>query len=188
MRIIGYDSHNMRLFLAIGGVLILAVVAGAAVLLQLKNSSGSKSSLPAVFKLDRTIIVETVPATPSGTIIQVSKSGTPIDGTVISVPSRALDRAVLLSIGYNTGSFLRLREGTPSGVTFVLSSTPPVTFNGPVTIRFSFPRNPKYKALVGYSIAADGQLRPIDLIDINMTQGEATFSTFQPLTLTWVYL
>jgi hypothetical protein len=155
---------------------------------ELPIVSGTDSQIvPAHFENGTTTFTYTFDAGPAGGIFRVPVQGTPVDGVSVQIPPTAVGQTIRVSIGYSTGS-LKLNEGVPSGVVIVMKMTPAVTLQRSIAISISFPPNPHHKLLVGYEIAADGRLRPLDLLSMDMKEGLASFSTFHSLSMTWVYI
>jgi hypothetical protein len=135
-----------------------------------------------------TTITDEFEVGPAGGAFRSRASGNPAEGVSLQLAENAVVKPVKLSLGYATAA-PKIRAGLGSGVVLVVVATPDVTFEQPLTIGVSFTPNAKYKGLVGYRIEPDGGgLRPIDLLDVDLKTGKATFSTFQPLRFTWVYL
>ncbi len=136
---------------------------------------------------DRTTITDTFEVGPAGGTFQVPVRGTPTDGLSLLVPAKAVEQPVSLSIGYSTEA-VKIRAGTAAGVVFVVKLTPEVTLLQPLRIGVKFPPDSRHLTLVGYKVSAEGRLRPVDTVDLDMKAGRATFLTFQPLSLTWAYV
>lgn len=170
----------------------LVITIGSAVLVPLSvmcapHAESQSQKTPAVFERRHTTMTDTFDVGSAGATLRVADRGTPTDGVVVEIPPRSIDEPTRVEIGYSTGA-LSVQAGTPSGVVLVVTTTPEVTFQNYVTIRVSFPPNPSHQSLVGYAIDAEGRLRPIDLIDLDMQQGRVSFLTFRPLSLTWIYI
>jgi hypothetical protein len=134
-----------------------------------------------------TTVTDTFEVGPSGGNFKVPVRGAPTDGVSLQVPENAVDRQVTVSLGYSTAP-VKVNAGTPAGVVFIVGVNPEVTLQQPLRIGVSFQPNSKYLTLVGYKVSAEGRLRPVDTVDLDMKAGRATFLTFQPLSLTWVYV
>jgi hypothetical protein len=126
-------------------------------------------------------------AGPSGLTYIVPMRGTPTDGASITFPRDSLTKQIDVSIGY-VDQKIEVKEGTPSGIVLRLEASPDVEFARAVTIGISFRPKADYKVVVGYAIDEEGRLRPMDLVGVDMKLGQAAFSTFKPVTFTWVYV
>ncbi len=159
----------------------------AGVLLAGIPASCGGQPMGAYFERKDTVFTGRFETGPTGGLFRVPILGTPTDGVFLDLPEKAVEKPISLSVGYCTGS-LKLRAGTASGIVLTIKTSPEVTFQQPLRIGVSFTPSSKHMGLVGYAISDEGRLRPIDILNLDMKKGRATFLSFQPLTLTWAYI
>jgi hypothetical protein len=174
----------IRTLLKIACVVLVAV---AAIFLWARRNNGSVMDQPkaAAFMNGRTSVVTTVQVGQQGGTVEVHAVGTPVDGITIQIPEGSLAAPISLSVGYNDGK-LSPSSGVPSNIVVVLTADRTVTFGKYITADVSFTPNKKYKAIIGYSIGPKG-LRPLDVINVDMARGKASFVMFTLTMFTWVY-
>lgn len=165
------------------GMILSWVVCGTA--LWGVNAMGG-SPKPARFALGKTIWIKTFKVNERGITLQITDSGSPLDGLTLTIPPGALHGEVTFSLGYNTGK-LRDYSGQPSGVALVLSAETPIQFDEHITIAVPYPTKMKPLEIVGYEIDEQGQLNSIDT-EMDRKNNLVSFYTFKPLMLTWIYI
>lgn len=132
-------------------------------------------------------MTDTFETGPRGGTFTVPARGAPTDRVTLDLPEKAVDEPVRLAVGYCTGD-TKLAAGIPSRVVLVVDVTPEMRLEQPLKITVSFPPDDRYTALVGFAIDANGRFRPIDLVELDLKNGRASFLTFRPLTFTWAYI
>jgi len=181
---ISYSKKGKTMFLRIYTFAIVLLISFV-ILLQGDIMAGSIK--PSHYEHGHTIYVKSLKVSVSGGLIEINNTGTPVDGTVIEIPKGALEKEVNFSVGYDDG-ILNLRSGKESGTVIVLSTTPEISFQKPVTIKIRFNPSISPRTIVGYDIDKRGSLHSLDIGSINIDRGVVSFYTYKPLMFTWVYI
>lgn len=164
---------------------VAAIVGGPMAVVPPMGCAGPSGG--AHYEKRETIVTDTFESGSGGGSFRVPMRGLPSDDVTLELPKDAVDQPVTLTVGYCKGE-LHLAAGTPSGVVLAVGATPRPRFQQPLKIKVRFRPDPKNQTLVGYAIDEQGRLHSIDLVDLDMEEGNVTFLSFQPLTLTWAYI
>jgi len=124
---------------------------------------------------------------PQGGRLEILGTGTPLDGMILDIPPNALERDVAVRIGSNSGSLL-LPSGLPSGMVAVIEFGEAPVLAQPAAIIIPYDPEKTGGPIQGYAINDQGRLELLMLARLDRPGGQATFHTFRPLTMTWVYL
>jgi hypothetical protein len=186
------SAQLFKIIIILGAILIL--IFGSIFMIYFREHPNGETSKqgdilkPAHYKHGHNTIVKSFDVNINGGVFEIGSIGTPIDGTVVEIPERALDKEVTLSVGHNDG-VLNLRSGKGSGIVIVLSTKTVIDFEKPVKIKVRFDPSLNPKTVVGYSIDEQGRLHVIDIGAIKKEIGEVSFYTFYtPFMFTWVYI
>lgn len=121
----------------------------------------------------------------SGGIIQIANSGTPLDGITVEFPAGAISDNVSVSLGYNNGTLIP-NSGTFSGKVISLSVPGVYEFDQPVTITAPLVADSNVTP-VPYYVDPKGNLRPVQLVEVDIQAGTFKFQTFHSSWFTWIF-
>ncbi|MBN4068587.1 hypothetical protein JYU06_03580 [Desulfotalea psychrophila] len=124
----------------------------------------------------------------NGETVTVANTGTPIDGINIIVPPGAISKDGEIFLGYETGKFLPTIHGIPSRIVLVIETPGITNYENPIEVIVPLATMEKdWIGVAGYKIDKEGQLEPLTTISLDKVSNRATFVTFAPLKMTWVY-
>lgn len=150
-------------------------------------TQSAQPRMAAHFEKTGTTFTDTFEVGPAGGTFRIPVRGKPTDRVVLELTAKAIDQPVRLRIGHCSGR-TKVATGTPSHIVLTIETSPAVTFEKPLRISVSFPPDARYSTLVGYAIEENGRFRSLDLADLDVNTGRASFLTFRPVTFTWVYV
>ncbi len=120
--------------------------------------------------------------------IAIANTETPIDGINIIVPPGAIAKGTEILFGYETGRFLPTIHGIPSRIVLIIETPGIKSYENPIEV--VIPLNTMEKdwiGVAGYKIDKGGGLKPLTITSLDKNNKAATFVTFAPLKMTWVY-
>lgn len=124
----------------------------------------------------------------NGATVIVANTGTPIDNINIIVPPGVIPKDGEILLGYETGTFLPTIHGIPSRIVLVIETPGITNYENPIEVIVPLASMEKdWVGVAGYKIDKDGQLEPLTTISLDKASNRATFVTFTPLKMTWVY-
>lgn len=141
-----------------------------------------------MFKVGKTKIVYSFKVGNEGGIYIIDGTNSELDGTIIQIPPKALNRKITISVGYNDGS-IKIKSGKRSNIILVLEASNNLKkFLKPIKIILKIDKDINPLAVIGYKIDKNGRLHAIDTIYDQKNGGEIQFLTYVPLMMTWVYI
>ena len=147
------------------------------------NGNDVETKMPVQFVAGTDFITTTQTIGSTGGMIEVTDSGTPLDGIKVEFPAGALSKDAEVSLGYNDG-VLTPNSGKFSGVIIILDVPNVTQFEQPVIITAPF--SDEETVPVPYYINDSGTLRPAQIVNVDRENGEFTFQTFHASFFTWL--
>jgi len=124
----------------------------------------------------------------NGATLTIANTGTPIDGINIIVPPGAISKDGEILLGYETGKFLPTIHGIPSRIVLVIETPEITSYENPIEVIVPLATMEKdWIGVAGYKIDIEGRLEPLTTTSLDRNTNTATFATFAPLKMTWVY-
>ncbi len=121
---------------------------------------------------------------PSGGVIRIENSGTPLDGVEISVPSGVLQPSTLITVGTNSGKFDLASDPLANVVLEIEISDGQDHFDKPLLITIPYDHN--YEAPIPFYITDDGKARVAQRIDSDQINGVIKFHTYHASAWSWL--
>ncbi len=124
----------------------------------------------------------------NGSTITVANTGTPIDGINIIVTPGSIAKDCEILLGYETGKFFPTIHGIPSRIVLIIETPGITSYENPIEVVVPLVTMEKdWIGVAGYKIDKEGQLEPLTTTSLDKDNKTATFATFAPLKMTWVY-
>ncbi len=136
---------------------------------------------------DDVVIVTTASVDASGLQMEAGRTGTPIDGVVVTIPPDAVTEEDTIALGY-TRKPVEVVEGQWCGVTIVISMGHTTSFKEYVTVKVPYDASEEGASLViPYQVDEAGGLHVMDIANIDRETQSLLVTTWRPCAFTWVY-